>query len=132
MPHDMKTLLLKSLLVFLVGCASTNTPPSPEVIRAADQFQAVTRSMSRDDVYRLLGHPQNVTTDGREQWSVSDGRDVATLSLRFRLNGKIVEVEKHYPMEYGIIQRRGCGVIFFWVASAIPPAANLPPSFRSE
>ena len=92
----MKIMLGAVLLSLLVGCTST---PSPQVRQATHQFQTVNRSMSRDDVYRLLGQPQSTLADGRQQWRVSDRQQTAVLLLRFGPDGKITEIEQHYPLK---------------------------------
>jgi hypothetical protein len=94
-PRTMKMILQMMLLALLVGCAST---PSPKVRQAAQTYQVVNRSMSREEVYRTLGLPQSRLADGREQWRVSDGRQSAELLLRFGVDGKITEMEQHYPL----------------------------------
>ena len=91
----MKMIVQMMLLTLLVGCAST---PSPEVRQAAQRYQAVSRWMSRDEVYRILGQPQSRLSDGREQWRVSGNRHSAELLLRFGADGNITEMEQHYPM----------------------------------
>jgi hypothetical protein len=103
MADGMKTMLQVVLLSLLVGCAST---PSPQVREAAQRYQAVNRSMDRDDVYRLLGQPQRTLADGRQQWRVSDGRHSAELSLRFSPDGKIAEIEQHYPLRWWQLGKR--------------------------
>jgi hypothetical protein len=75
-----------ALLLFAFGCASTL---SPEIRQAAQRYQTVNRWMNRDEVYRILGQPQNRLADGREQWRVSDRGESAELLLRF---------EQRYPM----------------------------------
>jgi len=91
----MKNTLQIILLSLLVGCASA---PSPQVREAAQKYQAVSRSMSRDEVYRLLGPPQSTLQDGRQQWRVSEGGNVAELLLRFSPDGKIAEMEQHHSL----------------------------------
>lgn len=92
----MRTTLQVVLLSVLIGCAS---PPSPQVTQAARQYQAVNRWMSQDEVYRLLGQPQTTLTDGRKQWRVSDGQTSAELLLRIGPNGRISELEQHFPLQ---------------------------------
>ncbi len=91
----MKFLLQMLLLIFLLACASS---PSPRIRQAVERYQAVHRWMTREEVYRTLGQPQSTLADGREQWRVADGRQSAELLLRFGADGKITEMEQHYPI----------------------------------
>jgi hypothetical protein len=93
----MKILLQIFLLILLVGCAWWG--PSKEVRRAARHYQDVDHSMSKDDVYRMLGSPQQTLADGRQQWRVSDGKHSAELRLRFNPDGSIAEIEQLPPKE---------------------------------
>ena len=79
-------------LIILVGCAWWG--PSKQVRRAAGKYQTVDRSMNKDDVYRLLGTPQDTLVDGRQQWRVVDGHHSAELRLRFNPDGSIAEIER--------------------------------------
>lgn len=82
-------------LIGLVGCASA---PSQQVMQAAEKYQTVQRSMSRTEVYRILGEPQKKLPDGRELWCAINGRDTAEFWLRFDAGGNITEMEKRFPM----------------------------------
>ena len=90
-----KTFFQTVSLIILVGCAWWG--PSKQVRRAAGKYQTVDHSMNKDDVYRLLGNPQDTLVDGRQQWRVVDGKHSAELRLRFNPDGSIAEIERLFP-----------------------------------
>ena len=63
------------------------------VDQAGRAYSSVTRTMTRHDVYGLLGEPSNVLSDGRLQWRVSDGSQFAELKIKFNEDGSIAEME---------------------------------------
>jgi hypothetical protein len=92
----MKSIIPAVLLTLFVGCATRQTAQLPAQIEVAMQrYHAVTPSMSRADVYRSLGQPQKKSADGVEQWSTSDGRMVALLSVKFAPDGTVASRESH-------------------------------------
>jgi len=92
----MKMIVLAAILIVLAGCATTG---SSQVAEAAKEYQTVTRSMSRSEVYDMLGMPHATLPDGREHWRVAYGSKVAELWVRFEPDGGISEIERHSAMD---------------------------------
>ena len=90
----MKTIIQILTLTFLVGCSSHQTSQLPAQIKHAQQrYAKVSSTMSRDDVHRLLGSPQQIGMTGVERWQVQEGRYVAALSITFSPTGKIATID---------------------------------------
>jgi hypothetical protein len=92
----MKIILPSVLLMLIVGCATRHAAHYPPQIQGAIQhYEAVTPSMSRADVYRLLGQPQKTSAEVIEQWTVYDGGQTAVLSIRFGPDGVVAHRDFH-------------------------------------
>ncbi len=92
----MKNTLHTVILLLLVGCATRQpSQVSAQIDQAIRRYQAVTDTMTRDEVYRSLGQPQKAGADGSAQWRTSDGRQAAVLSLSFTPDGKIASRDLH-------------------------------------
>jgi hypothetical protein len=89
----MKTIIHILALAFFVGCASHQKAQLPAQIKEAQQrYAKVSSSMSRDDVHRILGAPQQMSA-GVERWQVQEGNYVAALSITFSPTGKIASID---------------------------------------
>lgn len=90
----MKTIIQILTLAFLVGCASHQTSQMPAKIKEARQrYATVSGTMSRDDVHRILGAPQQTSAAGVERWQVEEGRYAAALNITFSPAGKIAAID---------------------------------------
>lgn len=79
------------ILVVLAGCVSG---PSSHVREASDRYQHIDREMMKEEVYRVLGKPDQVFEDGHHQWRVEDRDYFSELTVRFSSDGSVQDMEK--------------------------------------
>ncbi len=79
------------ILIVLAGCVSGY---SSHVREASIRHQQIDREMMKEEVYRVLGNPDQIFEDGRHQWRVEDRDYFSELTVRFRSDGSVLDLEK--------------------------------------